>query len=104
MLDTIFRIFVLADLASTLSDRSGANADPDSFWIRFDASTSTNAKKETRAAAGQGKHAQCVAVVDVDVVVVVVDDVVVVAVVVVVVVNDDVVTANYGFVKILNSF
>ena len=62
----------MADLASTLSDRFGANAHPDSFWIRFDASTSTNAKKETRAAAGQGKHTQCFAVVD-DVVVV--DDV-----------------------------
>ena len=48
-------MFAAADLASTQSDRSGANVEPDSSWTRSGASTSTSARKGLRVEVGQGK-------------------------------------------------
>ncbi len=56
-------MFAAADRASTRSDRSDVNADPDSSWIRSDASTLMNAKKEIRAEVVQGKQLAVVVVV-----------------------------------------
>ncbi len=44
------------DRASTQSDRSAVNADPDLTWIRSDASTSTSARKGIHVVVGQGNQ------------------------------------------------